>query len=65
MHSAVTASPADTVETVLREELAHGDAMLGTITPILRHLLANDDHSVFGDEIVARVRAMIAAPAAA
>lgn len=60
MHSAVAANPADTVETVLREELAHGDAMLGTITPILRHLLANDDHSVFGDEVVARVRAMIA-----
>jgi hypothetical protein len=47
------------VETVLRDELAHGDALLGTIAPILRHLLANDDHSVFGDEIIARVRGML------
>lgn len=48
------------VETVLRDELAHGDALIGTIAPILRHLLANDDHSVFGDEIIARVRGMMA-----
>jgi hypothetical protein len=47
------------VETVLRDELAHGDALVGTIAPILRHLLANDDHSVFGDEIIARVRGML------
>ncbi|MEY4721281.1 MAG: hypothetical protein RIQ46_1006, partial [Pseudomonadota bacterium] len=53
--AAISQAPAS-VEAVLREELAHGDAMLGTIAPILRHLLANDDHSVFGDEIIARVR---------
>lgn len=47
------------VEDVLREELNHGDAMLGTIAPILRHLLTNDDHSLFSDEIVARVRGMM------
>lgn len=47
------------VEGVLREELAHGDALIGTIAPILRHLLANDEHSVFGDEIIARVRGMM------
>lgn len=47
------------VETVLRHELAHGDALIGTIAPILRHLLANDDHSVFSDEIIARVRGMM------
>ncbi len=46
------------VETTLREELAHGDALIGTIAPILRHLLANDEHSVFSDEIIARVRGM-------
>lgn len=56
IQSAAIPQVAETVETVLREELAHGDAMLGTIPPILRHLLANDDHSVFGDEIIARVR---------
>ena len=47
------------VETVLRGELAHGDAMLSTIAPILRHLLVNDEHSVFSDEIIARVRGMM------
>ena len=48
------------VEIVLRDELAHGDALIGTIAPILRHLLANDEHSVFSDEIIARVRGMMA-----
>ncbi len=47
------------VEAVLRQDLAHSDALLGTIPPILRHLLANDDHSVFSDEIIARVRGMM------
>ena len=50
---------AKTVETVLRGELAHGDALISTIAPILRHLLANDEHSVFSDEIIARVRGMM------
>lgn len=50
----------ESLEAVLRDDLAHGDAMLGTISPILRHLLANDEHSVFGDEIIARVRGMTA-----
>lgn len=48
-----------TVEDVLRDELAQGDAVIGTIAPILRHLLANDDHSLFNDEIVARARGMV------
>ena len=47
------------VERVLRDELAHGDALIETIAPILRHLLANDEHSVFSDEIIARVRGML------
>jgi hypothetical protein len=46
------------VETALREELARGDAMLGTMTPILRHLLRHDNQSVFSEAIVARVRGM-------
>ncbi|MEA3265028.1 MAG: hypothetical protein U9R07_16260 [Pseudomonadota bacterium] len=57
MFAPVRAEP--TVEDVLRQELAQGDAVIGTIAPILRHLLANDDHSLFNDEIVARVRGMI------
>lgn len=47
------------VEAVLRQDLAQGDAMLGTIKPILRHLIANDEHSVFGDEIIASMRGML------
>ena len=47
------------VEMTMRQELAHGDAMIGTIGPILRHLLANDEHSVFGDEIIAAIRGMM------
>ena len=47
------------IESVLQAELAHGDAMIGTIIPIMRHLLASDDHSVFSEEIVARSRAML------
>ncbi|WP_054529824.1 hypothetical protein [Erythrobacter sp. SG61-1L] len=48
------------VEDAMRLELAEGDAMIGTLGPIMRHLLANDDHSLFSDETVARVRGMIA-----
>ena len=47
------------VEAVLSDELAQGDAVIGTIAPILRHLLANDDHSLFSDEIIARMRGMM------
>ncbi len=47
------------VEEILRDELSRCDAVVSTIAPILRQLLANDDHSVFSDEIVARVRGMM------
>lgn len=47
------------VEDVLCNELAQGNAVAETIAPILRHLLANDDHSYFSDEIIARVRGML------
>lgn len=60
MDQTLTQFPAaGSVETVLRDELAHGDALIATIAPILRHLLANDEHSVFSDEIIARVRGMM------
>lgn len=49
----------EVIEGVLRAELAHADAMVGTIIPILRHLVTNDDSSVFSEEIVARSRSMI------
>ncbi len=42
----------------LREDLARGNAMLARIGPILSHLLATPDHSLFSDEIIARIRGM-------
>lgn len=56
----VSMAPDFSPETLLRGELAEGDTQIGTYAPILRHLLANDEHSVFSDEIVARVRGMMA-----
>ena len=47
-------------ESSLRDAVARGDATVATIAPVLRHLLANDDSSMFGEEIIARVRGMIA-----
>ncbi len=46
-------------EELLRDELSAGDAQIETYAPILRHLLASDEHSVFSDEIIARVRGMM------
>lgn len=60
----MTDAPADpvnpeAVEGLLRADLAHGDSLIGTIIPIMRHLVASDDHSVFSEEVVARTRAML------
>lgn len=49
----------ESVERLLRDELAQGDTMLSTATPILRHLLVNEDQALFSDEVVARVREMM------
>jgi hypothetical protein len=49
----------DAVELLLRDELGRGDAMIATSRPILRHLLANDDHALFSDEMIARIRGMM------
>jgi len=46
------------VEDVLRDELAQENVVLATARPILRHLLAHDDHALFNDEVIARVRGM-------
>ena len=48
------------VELRLRDELVRGDAAVAGAGPVLRHLLAHDDHALFGDETIARVRGMIA-----
>jgi hypothetical protein len=59
MSATKTETSVELVESLLRDELAHGDAMISTVTPILRHLLANDDQALFSDEVVARVRGMV------
>ena len=46
-------------EEILRDGLSDCDALVGTIAPTLRQLLVNDDHCVFSDEIIARVRGMM------
>jgi hypothetical protein len=55
----MTEQTAEAVELVLRDELGRGDAMIATSRPILRHLLANDDHTLFSDEMIARIRGMM------
>lgn len=60
IEASVPIVPGPNIEELLREDLAAGDVQIGTYAPILRHLLANDEHSVFSDEIIARVRGMTA-----
>ncbi len=57
--TSVKAAGAVPVEASIRQELAHGDAMIGTVAPILRHLLANDERSIFCDEVIAGIRGMM------
>jgi hypothetical protein len=47
------------VEQAMRDELTAGDTVLASTRPILRHLLANRDQSLFSDEVIARVRGMV------
>lgn len=49
----------EAVEQVLREELAHGDVAIASARPILRHLLVSEEHALFSDEVVARIRGML------
>src|SRR5688572_25865009 len=57
--AAMSEQTVESVEQVLRDELGRGDAMIATARPILRHLLATDDHALFSDEVIARVRGMM------
>jgi hypothetical protein len=60
MTAATLAEPTvESVESLLRDELAQNDVMLATATPILRHLLVNEDQALLSDEVVARVRGML------
>lgn len=59
----MTEEQAIPVETVLRDELAHSDVVMGTLAPILGHLVVSTQNSLFNDEIVAQVRGMAASVA--
>ncbi|WP_298291137.1 hypothetical protein [Novosphingobium sp.] len=48
------------IERLLCDDLFHADQAMLHMGPILRHLLQNDDRSIFSDEIIARVRGMLA-----
>ena len=49
----------EAVAQVLQEELAQGDVAIASARPILRHLLATEEHALFSDEVVARIRGML------
>jgi hypothetical protein len=59
MSATRTETSLESVETLLREELAQGDATISTAAPILRHLLVNEDRTLFSDDVVAHVRGMM------
>jgi hypothetical protein len=47
------------IEAILREELARESRALGSVVPVLRHLLAIDGQRLVSDAILARVRGML------
>lgn len=51
---------ADFGESGLRHALARGDRVLASVAPVLRHLLVHDDQTLFSDDILARMRGMLA-----
>ncbi|MEC9066970.1 MAG: hypothetical protein VX569_06785 [Pseudomonadota bacterium] len=57
--SGMNQAPQSPIESVLADELARGDVVLGTAGPMLGMLLANYGHGLFSDEVVARVRGMV------
>ncbi|VWX52037.1 hypothetical protein [Novosphingobium sp. 9U] len=56
--TAVRIENGESFEENLRAKLARGDALAGTVQPILRHLLGGEGATVFGDEVLARIRGM-------
>jgi len=52
-------SAAPAAEHPLRAELARAERVLGAIPPVLAHLVANQAHAVFSEEIVARTRGQV------
>ena len=58
--SATTGIDTGAIETLIKDDLFHADQVMVHMGPILRHLLGNDDSSIFSDEVIARVRGMLA-----
>lgn len=55
----ITGGSADSVEQVMRDELARCDAATSAVGPVLRHLVANEDPILFSDAVIARIRGMM------
>ncbi|MBS0255428.1 MAG: hypothetical protein JSS36_09540 [Proteobacteria bacterium] len=53
-------NPPDSAEATLRQALARGDAAQAGVAPVLRHLLVAEDHGLFAEEVVTRVRGTLA-----
>ena len=47
------------LEAILQEELARESRALGSVVPVLRHLLASDGQRLVSDAVLARVRGML------
>ena len=50
---------AEHAEASLRGELGRANMAISTARPILRHMLANSDQSLFSDEVIAHIRGML------
>lgn len=48
------------IEAVMRQELAQGDRALAAVAPVLNHLLASPGHRLVNDDVLARMRGMLA-----
>lgn len=61
MMGETTMDPADeaTAEAILRDELARETRALGSVVPVLRHLLASEGQRLVSDAVLARVRGML------
>ncbi len=53
-------TPDNAADTILRDALVSGDALLSSVAPILSHLVATPDNTLFNDQVVASIRARAA-----
>lgn len=56
----MTPFPGQSEENALSAQLAESDHALGTLAPALRQLLAHEGHFLFDEELLARIRGMLA-----